>query len=163
MLKSGTTSRRQVPKESSGSLSTLGAAPLPMLAPAALVVSCGGKGSSSAVAETAGASAGNQFFLKDTKSKKIAVFGEEASAAERESASAVLAEKIEARAAAEFASQCASPGKAGIETGPIAALRIEGDKAYALVHGNDGHDYAMPMQMEAGEWRVSAILLIPLS
>lgn len=46
--------------------------------------------------------------------------------------------------------------------GPIAALRIEGKKAYALYHGTDHKDYAMPMEREDGQWKVGALLAISL-
>jgi len=43
-------------------------------------------------------------------------------------------------------------------TGEIAALRVKGTQAYALYHGNDGNDYAVPMEMEGGSWKVGAII-----
>jgi hypothetical protein len=46
--------------------------------------------------------------------------------------------------------------------GPIAALRVKGAKAYALFHGKDRDDYAMPMRKEGKEWKVAAIVLIKL-
>jgi len=46
--------------------------------------------------------------------------------------------------------------------GEIAALRVDGKKAYALYHGNDGNDYAMPMEQEGGRWKVGGILTIEL-
>lgn len=42
--------------------------------------------------------------------------------------------------------------------GPIAALRKQGNLAYALYHGNNGTDYAMRMLLENGEWKVAATL-----
>ncbi|MBS1894787.1 MAG: hypothetical protein JST59_26095 [Actinobacteria bacterium] len=175
---------------------------LPLAVAAVLLVfavaGCGGGTSSS----TTGAAApdGGKPFLKYTKSKKIVAFGTEASAEEREAASAILAQNLVARQAADFAAQCSSLGNAGLEavlgtikssltaqpecaealkkfaeplkaskgvrtdtlSGSIAALRVEGHKAFALFHGNDGHGYAMPMELEDGEWRVGAIMLIPL-
>jgi hypothetical protein len=47
-------------------------------------------------------------------------------------------------------------------TGPIAALRIGGKSGYALYHGTEGVDYAMPMTNEGGEWKVGALLPIKL-
>ena len=47
-------------------------------------------------------------------------------------------------------------------SGEIAALRVKGDQAYALYHGNDGKDYAMPMEEEDGEWKVGALVTIEL-
>jgi hypothetical protein len=40
-------------------------------------------------------------------------------------------------------------------TGPIDSLRIEGGQGYGQYHGNDGHDYIVPMAREGGEWKVS--------
>lgn len=40
-------------------------------------------------------------------------------------------------------------------TGPIDSLRVEGGQAYAQYHGNDGHDYIVPMAREDGKWKVS--------
>jgi hypothetical protein len=47
-------------------------------------------------------------------------------------------------------------------TGPISALRVKGDEAYALFHGKDGDDYAVPMRPEGGGWEVAAIVLTKL-
>lgn len=167
----------------------------------ALLPGCGGGGDSSTVAKSAGAANGGKAFLKYTQQKQIVAFGKEAPNAEREAASAVLAQNFKARAAADFTAQCDSLGKTGLEavvgtgisglttsvkkcpeilsklakplkstksiradtlSGPIAALRIKGDKAYALFHGNDGHDYAMAMEKEAGNWRVGGLVATPL-
>jgi hypothetical protein len=46
--------------------------------------------------------------------------------------------------------------------GPISALRVLNDQAYALFHGTDGSDYAMPMKLEAGEWKVDSLLTIKI-
>jgi hypothetical protein len=46
--------------------------------------------------------------------------------------------------------------------GEIDAFRVGGNKAYALYHGNDGKDYAMPMEREDGSWKVGGILTIEL-
>lgn len=46
--------------------------------------------------------------------------------------------------------------------GEIAALRVKGNRAFALYHGNDGSDYAMSMEMEDGEWKVGSIVTLPL-
>jgi hypothetical protein len=47
--------------------------------------------------------------------------------------------------------------------GQIDVLRVEGSSAYALYHGNDGKDYAMPMKLENGEWKVDSLTTILLS
>lgn len=46
--------------------------------------------------------------------------------------------------------------------GPIAVLRVYENKAYALFHGNDHKDYAIPMRKESSEWKVASILTITL-
>lgn len=43
-------------------------------------------------------------------------------------------------------------------TGPIDALRVEGNKAIALYHGTKGVDYAIPLAKEEGEWKVDALV-----
>jgi hypothetical protein len=48
-------------------------------------------------------------------------------------------------------------------TGPIAALRVEGNSGYALYHGNDGKDWAMPMKKESDGWKVDSLTSFPLS
>lgn len=47
-------------------------------------------------------------------------------------------------------------------TGEIAALRVKGNEGFALYHGNDGNDYEMPMEKEAGRWRVASIATLEL-
>jgi hypothetical protein len=42
--------------------------------------------------------------------------------------------------------------------GSIDELRVQGAKAWALYHGNDGKNYAIPLQREAGSWKVGSIL-----
>lgn len=39
----------------------------------------------------------------------------------------------------------------------VAALRIEGDRGFALFHGSKGSDYFVPMAKEGGQWKVGAI------
>jgi hypothetical protein len=42
--------------------------------------------------------------------------------------------------------------------GPIAALRVKGNRGYAVYHGKENNDYAMRMEKENGEWKVAATL-----
>ena len=42
--------------------------------------------------------------------------------------------------------------------GPIAALRMKGSRGFALYHGNDKKDYAMPLIKEGGHWKVGALV-----
>jgi hypothetical protein len=64
----------------------------------------------------------------------------------------------------EFAEPLArsKPIRANTLSGPIPALRVKGDRAYALYHGNDGKDYALPLAKEDGAWKVSSLLTIEL-
>jgi hypothetical protein len=124
--------------------------------------------------------------------KEIAEFGQEGDDAEREAASAVLEENLEARASGDWAGQCSSlaaeaiaslakapeagggPCEKSLETlaqpiaktklvrantmtEPVAALRVEGNRAFALYHGTNGVNYVMPMNKDGGEWKVGAI------
>jgi hypothetical protein len=41
---------------------------------------------------------------------------------------------------------------------PIDELRIQGSEAWALYHGNDGKDWAMPLTQEEGTWKVASIV-----
>jgi hypothetical protein len=43
--------------------------------------------------------------------------------------------------------------------GSIAELRIKGEKGYALYHGTDGQDYAIPLEKEDGNWKVGSVLV----
>jgi hypothetical protein len=187
---------------------TAGALVLLILALVA-VAGCGSSGSSSSSSgsstggeEGQAVVTGTKSFPKTKESKQYVAFGKEAAAPEREAASAVLTENLEAREGADFAGQCSSLGKAGLESvlgpvkssevksarakcggslkslaeplsgtkeirkntlsGPISALRVKGTKAYALYHGNDGNDYAMPMEKEGGEWLVGSIVTTEL-
>jgi membrane-bound lytic murein transglycosylase len=48
-------------------------------------------------------------------------------------------------------------------SGPIAALRVKGSQGYALYHGNDGKNYAVPMEKEGGKWLVGSIVTTEFS
>jgi hypothetical protein len=48
--------------------------------------------------------------------------------------------------------------RANTMTGPVAVLRVKGNKAFALYHGTQGKDYAIPMSKEAGVWKVGSVL-----
>jgi hypothetical protein len=125
---------------------------------------------------------------------KIVKFGKPAPPSDVEAASKVLAENLEARENADFATQCASltPAAQGevvgsqtpktaqecpkkleelasplkqteeIRTntfdGVIDELRIKGSNAFALYHGNDGKNWAMPLQLEGKVWKVGSIV-----
>lgn len=123
MLKSEVTSgNSKVPSGRWRWRPSYGAALLLVLA-LALLSGCGGSSggtdpSTAGSTQAANGVNGVKSFLKYTKSKgnkKIVLFGEEAPLAELEAASAVLTENLKARAAADFASQCSSLGKAGLK------------------------------------------------
>jgi hypothetical protein len=135
-------------------------------------------------------------FIEKGGENKIPNFGEEATAQEREAASAVVEASLKARAAADWAAQCATLSKAAakkiqsfvppaegktcslaleteaspveqtqavranVMTEPIAALRVKGNKGYALFHGAKGNDYAMAMEKEGDQWKVSALVTV---
>jgi len=90
---------------------------------ALMIAGCGGGSNSDASADSGGANEiealqpgepeASKVFLK-TK-KKIAKFGEEASAKEREAASEVLEENLQAREAGEWAKQCSTLTPTGVK------------------------------------------------
>lgn len=47
-------------------------------------------------------------------------------------------------------------------SGSIAVLRVKGRRGYALYHGNDGNNYAVPLEKEGGTWKLSAVNMIQL-
>jgi hypothetical protein len=47
-------------------------------------------------------------------------------------------------------------------SGPVVALRVKGDKGYALFRGTLGEAHAMPLKMEHGAWRVAEVKTIEL-
>jgi hypothetical protein len=156
-----------------------------------VVSGCGGGSSSTqGSAETAGAEPSTQFLKPHSKYKNLVKFGHEASAEVREEAGAVVAESLEARAAADFNAQCATLSMKVIAklpdaktrrdcaaalkevaeplpstkeyredtlSGSITAMRVKGDLGYVLYHGSDGKDYIVPMEKEAGTWKVGSL------
>jgi hypothetical protein len=64
----------------------------------------------------------------------------------------------------EFAEPLPSTKKIRKDTlsGSITAFRVKGESGYALYHGNDGNDYALPLEKEGGSWKVSAVNTIKL-
>jgi hypothetical protein len=53
----------------------------------------------------------------------------------------------------------AAPAQAFVNTlqGPVASLRVQGERAFVLYHGPKGVDYFVPMVREDGEWKVGTI------
>jgi hypothetical protein len=41
-------------------------------------------------------------------------------------------------------------------TGPIDSLRVGKDHSYAQYHGNDGHDWVIVLEKEAGKWWIAS-------
>jgi hypothetical protein len=154
---------------------------------------CGGSSSSTPpTPQEAGKGEPSKQFLGPGEKNKLVEFGTEASAAEREAASAVLDRSFEARESGDFAVQCATLSSKGIEAvaskgasvsqctvklkklaeplaktasfrkdklpGEVTALRVKGDRGFALFHGTDGKDWVMPLEKEGGSWKVAAIL-----
>jgi hypothetical protein len=42
-------------------------------------------------------------------------------------------------------------------SGPIDAMRVKGEKGYALYHGTDKKNYAVPLEEEDGAWKVASV------
>jgi len=121
-----------------------------------------------------------------------AVFGHEASGAERARASRVVTGWLRARAVTDWAADCsyfsrryrhalvaedatnvsngevqncpqaleffgfaASGDCKNTLSGPIDRLRVGGGLGIALYHGNDGNNWAVTMEKEAGRWRLA--------
>jgi hypothetical protein len=42
-------------------------------------------------------------------------------------------------------------------SGPIDAMRVKGEKGYALYHGTDKKNYAVPLEKEDGAWLVASV------
>lgn len=53
--------------------------------------------------------------------------------------------------------------RADTMTGPVASLRVEGDRGFALYHGTEGTDYTIQMEREGGAWKVGALVPYPLT
>jgi hypothetical protein len=52
--------------------------------------------------------------------------------------------------------------RANTLTEPIGVLRVKGARGWALYHGKDGKEYAMPMEKDGGIWKVGALLTTEL-
>jgi hypothetical protein len=80
-----------------------------------VLAGCGGGGSSGPGTDVSSGTEPSAQFLKATGNKELVEFGVEASPPEREAANAVLKRNLEARAAADFATQCATLSAKAIE------------------------------------------------
>lgn len=178
------------------------------LALGVVVAGCGGSSSSSTGSSDGATSAdatapadggpspNNEAVIAEFGKGETTEFGTEAEPQEVEQASAVLEENLEARAAGDYAGQCATlarsvvkrleqaqpavgskgcPGTLEVEaqgapayilentlTPPLEFLLVEGKEGFAIWHGTDGGDYAMPMEKEGSEWKVASVTTIPL-
>jgi hypothetical protein len=47
--------------------------------------------------------------------------------------------------------------------GGVVSLRVEGDIGFALFHGVNGKNYAFPLTLEEGEWKLTSLAPTPLS
>jgi len=58
-----------------------------------------------------------------------------------------------------------APSQARPETikGPVISLRRKGNEGFALYHGIDGKNYAFPLILEKGEWKMTSLGATPLS
>ncbi len=156
-----------------------------------LVLGCGG---GSASESSSSSTANNSGSLAEFNNENSAVtFGKEASQAELEEASRLVARTLQTRSDHDWAGQCATLSKAAIKQfksegpasvknspcgvalgaqgklapqsilrdnlrGSVVALRVQGKTGFAFYHGNDSKDWAMPMEKEAGQWRVNSLL-----
>ena len=73
-------------------------------------------------------------------------------------------QKACAKALKKFAEPLSETKKAREDTlkGSIAALRVKGDKGWALYHGDNGKDYAVPLEKEGRTWKVGSVLTTEL-
>lgn len=149
----------------------------------------GARSGSTPADATAQGSPPNPDFARPGGDESVQRFGTEAPAAERAAASAVLADYLRAAAAERRVAQCRRLSAAALESleqlgggcasaleavtpgqassgaamaNPVGSLRVEGGRAYALYHGRDGVDYAVPMREEGGEWKVDALAPLEL-
>jgi len=47
-------------------------------------------------------------------------------------------------------------------TGSLTAMRVKGNRGYAIFRGTDGKTYSMPMVLEGGSWKVGSVVETPL-
>jgi hypothetical protein len=164
---------------------------------AAVVIVAAGCGGSSATGSSATEKTGSQEgassqFGGTAAADSIVKFGEEADAAELEEVDATLEKSFDARAAKDWAAQCATLSKYAIKqveknlavvwqkgcrgalkglgqnapksilenniSGAVVAFRVKGNRGYALFHGTDKKDWAMPMEKEGAAWKVGGLV-----
>jgi hypothetical protein len=123
---------------------------------------------------------------------KFVEYGKESTPAELGQVNVVLEKSLDARAAKDWAGQCATLSRYAVEQaqkslaaiwskgcapaleglgsnasksvlenniqGAVVAFRVNGRRGYALYHGTDKKDWAMPMEKEGGDWKVGALL-----
>lgn len=74
-----------------------------------------------------------------------------------ESATLVGAEPGCAKALEAQAIPVPKSALANTMSGPIDALRVKEDTAYAFYHGTEGKDYILPLLEQGGEWKLASI------
>jgi hypothetical protein len=107
-------------------------ASLTAIAAVALLIGCGGGGSSTDPATTVATSsveASNAFLKPGSTTNELVEFGKEGSKAEREAASAVLSRNLQAREKADFATQCATLSAQAVESVAVGKKGAAADKA----------------------------------
>lgn len=62
---------------------------------------------------------------------------------------------------AKLSSRAPASSRASVLLGPLTALRLQGDRAFALFYGPHEQQYMMPMAAEGGAWKVNQLEPIP--
>jgi len=162
-----------------------------VVAMALILGACGGGSSSSNSSATTSSAAAKHFLGKEGE-EQLAGYQTEGTDLELQEAASAVAASLKARATHDWAGQCATLsttsskkvvgkshkscavalGEQGEKAPPsvlednmkgdVVALRIKGDKGYALFLGTDKHKWAMPMEKDGGEWKVSALVATAL-
>ena len=57
-----------------------------------------------------------------------------------------------------LAKETPSGAPENLMTEPLAALRVNGNLAFAFFHGTGGRDFVIPMALEGGEWKLTALV-----
>ncbi|HSS33910.1 MAG TPA: hypothetical protein VLL27_11575 [Solirubrobacterales bacterium] len=126
-------------------------------------------------------------FAGKGRNGELATAGKESTVAEREAASTVAEASFKAAESRDWAGQCATlsaeliggleeNSKAGCSRSleqlanknggapenpmvePLAALRVNGNLAFAFFHGIEKRDFVVPMVREGSQWKLAALL-----
>jgi hypothetical protein len=170
----------------------IGAGVAVLTASLALITGCGGGGSTTSSGTEATPNATTKNFLGPKAEKKIAGYDKEGTARELDQAEQIVETSFKARAAHDWAGQCATLsiattkkvigsthktcavalGEQGKKASPeilknnlkepAVALRVKGRKGYALFWGKEKVRWAVPMEREEGRWKVGDLIATPL-